>query len=84
MAEAHDYSVALEVVTDMRQQLAELIENFVAALADGQVSPIEGIRLGMKGLTFGTAILTLLRDTDAAIQQDVLYVLEHAVLTVPE
>jgi hypothetical protein len=76
--------VALWLANDLKHQLAELVRTIVDAVNDGKVSPIEGLLLGTRALTFASAVLALLQSTDAATRQRVLDVLEHGVLVLPD
>lgn len=75
---------AIDIVNTLHMQMAELARAIVNALKDGKISAFEGISLGTKGITFATYVLTLLQGTDAATRADLLYVLEHAVVSVKE
>jgi len=44
---------------------------------------MEGIQLGMQGMTLASAIAAILQDADADTRQKILRVLEHGELRMP-
>lgn len=71
------YEMALLIANDMHRQFASLTRGTLDMLKDGKVSPWEGMALGMKAMTLGSYVLTLLQGMDTAMQADLLYVLEY-------
>ena len=76
--------MALVVVNDLQNQLAGLARAIITALDDGRVTPFEGFALGMRGMQLGSAIITLLQSYPPEVQKDVLYILEHGDIVLPE
>lgn len=78
--EDHDYTMAVAVVGEMKEQMTTLARSIVLALTDGKVSTMEGIMLGMKGIQFALAVGSVLGRQEPQHLQDILYVLEHGVV----
>lgn len=74
-----DYSEALDSVNLIQKQLAVFARAVVGA-ASGGISKFEYFTLGLKGVALANAIIALV-ESDAAVRQDILYVLEHGVWT---
>lgn len=79
---AHD--AALAVVNDLKAQLASLARAIVLTQSDGVLSLHEGLALGRRGVAFASAVVTLLQGRTPEERQAVLWLLEHAVVSVPE
>jgi hypothetical protein len=78
-----DHELALMQVNDIKQQLALLVRYIVTVLADHKVSPLEGMLLGTRGLTFATTMVALLQGLPPEQLRSVLEVLEHYVFAPP-
>lgn len=78
------HEVALSLVNDIKVQLARLARSAADAAADKKVTPMEGMLLGMQGMQLATTVLTAFTNRDAAITADMLYVLEHGQLALPD
>lgn len=76
------YDEALVIVNDMHDQLAGLTRSIVTALNDNKVSAMEGMLVGMRGMSVATAIMTIVSAAPPDIRQDILYVLENGTWTV--
>jgi hypothetical protein len=76
--------IALFLVNEVKSQMALLARALVVALEDGKVSPFEGLLLSLKGTTLATTVLTFLQQADPLTRREVLYVLEHGQVVVPE
>ena len=74
---------ALYHVNTIRTQLAGLVREAANALDDKKVSAFEGLMIGQRAMYFATSLLTLLKTMPPEEVPDVLYVLEHATLTLP-
>lgn len=75
---------ALLIVNTMHEQLATLARAVVVALQDNKVSVWEGIALSTKALGIAASLQAIVQGVDKEALADVLYVLEHARLTLPE
>lgn len=78
------HEVALSLVNDIKMQLSRLARSAADAVADKKVTPMEGMMLGMQGMQFATTVLTAMTNKEPAVTADILYVLEHGVLVVPD
>lgn len=81
--EAVDNSMALEIVNDIKAELAGVARAMVNALKDGKISPAEGMAIGMKGMTLASNVLSLVQDATPDERDQVLNILEHGVMTLP-
>jgi len=77
------HETALSLVNDIKVSLAHLARAIAEAAKDGKVTPSEGLALGMQGLTLASTIISTIEGRDAQLQQDIVWVLENAVFTVP-
>lgn len=75
---------ALIVVNQIQDQMSALARKIADALADGKISPWEGIGLGMQGMQFASFVMTAFQTVDKATQKDILYVLENMDIVLPE
>src|SRR5215831_13863318 len=73
-----------ESVITSKMQLAQVVRAMVQALQDGKITPAEGMQLSMQGMALASSILTVVQGVDAATRQDILFVLEHGQIVVPE
>lgn len=78
------HEVALSLVNDIKMQLSRLARSAADAVADKKVTPMEGMALGMQGMQFATTVLMAFTNKDATVTADILYVLEHGQLTLPD
>lgn len=74
---------ALGIVNEAQQQLGSTVRAIMNALKDGKITPLEGIMLGNKGMSFAMFIIGLTQDLDPATRADVLWVLEHGEWVLP-
>ena len=74
---------AVMMVNTIKSGWATLARQIVTALKDGKISPIEGMQLGMQGLNAATMLASIFQGMDPALRDDLLYVLEHGVITLP-
>lgn len=79
---AHEEAVA--IVQSLHQQLAGFARGCVSALADRKVSAAEGMQLSMQALLLGSSMQALLQRATPTVRNDILWVLEHGRLTLPE
>ncbi len=68
------YEEALDVVNGINDGLASLARDIARALRDGKVRPMEGMALGMKGMSFASAMVLAFQKAN---RDEVLHVLEH-------
>jgi hypothetical protein len=78
------YEMALSMVNQTQKQLAAMARAIANALADGKVTPWEGMALSMTGMSLATHLMTLLQGVDATTRADLLHVLEYGQWTLPE
>jgi hypothetical protein len=71
------HEVALSMVNDLKMQLSRLARQCADATKDGKVEPLEGIMLAQAGMQIATALIAMMSNRDAAIRDDVLFILEH-------
>lgn len=74
---------AVVLVNAIRRQLSGFVRSILNAGSDFNLSPMEGIQLGMQGLAVASQIVGLLHGTDAATRMQILNVLEHGELHMP-
>lgn len=78
-----DPTMALDIVNDIKAELAGVARAMVTALKDGKISPAEGMAIGMKGMTLASNVLALVQDASPDERDQVLNILEHGVITLP-
>jgi hypothetical protein len=79
-----DYTAAVELVNLLYAQLTALVQGAVEALQDGKLSTVEGVTLALRATNAALAIQTELEDTAPSLRQDILHVLRHGQLVLPE
>jgi hypothetical protein len=79
---AHETAVAM--VNTMHTQLAVLVRGVIQAVHDKRITPTEGMMLGMQAMNFATTLLPLLEGASPEVRLDLLYVLEHGMIVLPE
>jgi hypothetical protein len=78
-----DDAGVLALVNQIRVQMAGFARTIVTDLADHKLSTMEGIQLGMQGMTLASSIAAILQGADADTRQKILHVLEHGELSMP-
>jgi|SoiMethySBSTD1v2_1073268.scaffolds.fasta_scaffold908117_2 hypothetical protein len=78
-----DAAGVLALVNQIRVQMAGFARTIVTDLADNKLSTMEGIQLGMQGMTLASSIAAILQGADADTRQKMLHVLEHGELSMP-
>lgn len=75
---------ALDIVNDLRRQLARLARSIVQAYGgDNRLSAYEHIRLGNQGVSLAASLGGVLEEATPELRQDILAVLEHGELRMP-
>jgi len=78
-----DDAGVLALVNQIRVQMAGFARTIVTDLADNKLSTMEGIQLGMQGMTLASSIAAIIQGADADARQKILHVLEHGELSMP-
>jgi hypothetical protein len=78
-----DDAGVLALVNQIRVQMAGFARTIVTDLADNKLSTMEGIQLGMQGMTLASSIAAIIQGADADTRQQILHVLEHGELSMP-
>jgi len=73
----------LALVNQIRQQMAGFARTIVTDFADNKLSTVEGIQLGMQGMTLASSIAAIIQGADAETRQKILRVLEQGELRMP-
>ena len=78
-----DDAGVLALVNQIRSQMAGFARTIVLDFADNKLSTVEGIQLGMQGMTLASSIAAIIQGADADTRQKILRVLEHGELRMP-
>jgi hypothetical protein len=78
-----DDAGVLALVNQIRIQMAGFARTIVTDFADNKLSTMEGIQLGMQGMTLASSIAAIIQGADAETRQKILRVLEHGELRMP-
>jgi len=78
-----DDAGVLALVNQIRQQMAGFARTIITDFADNKLSTIEGIQLGMQGMTLASSIAAIIQGADAETRQKILRVLEQGELRMP-
>jgi len=74
---------ALQVVNQLKMQLAGMVREVITDFADGRLSAPESVSLAMHGVVFASSLAAVLQRGNAAMRVEVLDVLEHGQLVMP-
>jgi predicted TIM-barrel enzyme len=78
------HEAAVQVVNTIHEQLAGIVRDAINALKDGHIDAMEGMMLGMRAMSLSSAIIPLLGQATPQVRNDVLYVLEHGQIVMPD